>query len=95
MSCELAGNESGLLAYYKFNQGIAAGSNSTETTVFDHTSNNHDGTVNSFLLTGPVSNWIDGSANNVGGSCVSSIPEIDIIGTPKEYASYSEGLRDD
>ena len=23
------------------------------------------------------------------------LTEIDIIGTPKEYASYSEGLRDD
>ncbi|TYA89162.1 LamG-like jellyroll fold domain-containing protein, partial [Seonamhaeicola marinus] len=58
---ELLGNEAGLLAYYNFNQGNAGGNNSTETTLNDITSNNYDGTLGNFALTGTTSNWLEGS----------------------------------
>lgn len=58
MSQELTGSESGLIAYYNFNQGIAGGNNAGVTTLIDVTSNGFDGTLNGFSLTGPTSNWV-------------------------------------
>ena len=69
MNCELAGNETGLVAYYQFNQGIAGGSNPTETTLDDLTANNNDGTLTSFALTGPTSNWVEPGGVVSGTSC--------------------------
>jgi len=54
---ELQGNESGLIAYYDFNQGIAGGNNSTETTLNDG-ANSNDGTLKNFSLSGSTSNWV-------------------------------------
>ncbi|WP_075343890.1 LamG-like jellyroll fold domain-containing protein [Tenacibaculum agarivorans] len=78
--CELAGNESGLVAYYNLNQGKINTSNSTETTANDETSNNLDGTLTNFDLTGSTSNWIDTSANSISGTCSVAIPEISVQG---------------
>ncbi|MDF3077372.1 MAG: hypothetical protein K0S09_1261, partial [Sphingobacteriaceae bacterium] len=60
MSCELALPQTGLLAYYKFNQGIASDANPSVNTVWDYSGNNKNGTLNSFALTGPASNWVAG-----------------------------------
>jgi hypothetical protein len=61
-NCELLGNETGLVAYYKFNQGIAAGTNTTVTTLINSSSTpGIDGTLNNFALTGTSSNWLAGS----------------------------------
>ena len=68
MNCSLNGNESGLIAYYKFNQGSAGGNNSSETTLTDSSQNNLDCTLNNFTLNGSTSNWVN-STNGVGGSC--------------------------
>ena len=54
---ELTGSESGLMAYYDFNQGIAGGSNATETTLLDR-ANSYDGALTGFLLSGATSNWV-------------------------------------
>ncbi|CAL2107137.1 exported hypothetical protein [Tenacibaculum sp. 190524A02b] len=78
--CELAGNESGLVAYYKFNQGNVNVSNVGQTILNDVTSNNLDGTLTNFDLTGTTSNWVDTSANSISGTCTVAIPEINVQG---------------
>ena len=60
-NCELQGNESGLLAYYKFNQGIAAASNTTITSLTNAVSGGANGALQNFALTGTTSNWLAGS----------------------------------
>jgi len=59
MNNELVGAESGLLSYYKFNQGIAGGANGGTITLNDATTNHFDGTLTNFALTGTTSNWIN------------------------------------
>lgn len=54
---ELTGTESGLIAYYNFNQGISGGNNPTVTSLQDLT-NNYNGNLQNFTLNGLNSNWI-------------------------------------
>lgn len=61
MNCELFGPQTGLIAYYKFNQGIAAGNNAGITSLLDASGNNNNGTLNNFALNGATSNWVTGS----------------------------------
>jgi hypothetical protein len=56
--CQMVGNESGLVLYYPFNQGVAGGSNSAELTVIDKTTSGVNATLNQFALSGATSNWI-------------------------------------
>ena len=58
-NCELAGSESGLVTYYKFNQGFDASNNTTITTAVATTGAN--ATLTNFALTGATSNWLAGS----------------------------------
>lgn len=57
---ELTGNETGLVAYYNFNQGVANGDNSTITTLEDSSSSGNDGDLQNFTLNGDTSNWVTG-----------------------------------
>ncbi|NJB81800.1 LamG domain-containing protein [Wenyingzhuangia aestuarii] len=59
--CELVGNETGLLAYYKFNQGDAYGNNVGISSLLDATSHGYHGTFHSFNLSGSQSNFLSGS----------------------------------
>jgi hypothetical protein len=68
--CHLTGSETGLISYYDFNQGISGANNYTDTILIDRTSNAHNGILNSFTLTGAVSNWVDASANGISGTCI-------------------------
>ncbi|WP_417941720.1 LamG-like jellyroll fold domain-containing protein [Flavobacterium sp. RS13.1] len=52
--------QTGLISYYKFNQGTANGNNTSETTLIDELGAN-PGTLNNFALTGTSSNWIGNS----------------------------------
>jgi hypothetical protein len=65
-NCELLGNETGLVAYYKFNQGYDAESNSTLTTVTNATANANHGTLTGFGLAGNTSNFSAGSVVTSG-----------------------------
>lgn len=65
-NCELVGTESGLKAYYKFNQGVALANNSSETTVTDATANGYNGTLLNSALSGSSSNWLAGSPVTTG-----------------------------
>jgi len=66
MNCELQPNQTGLVAYYKFNQGFVNAPNSTETTVIDASTNGNNGTLSGFGLTGLSSNWTEFKVN---GTC--------------------------
>ncbi len=57
MATDLTLPQTGLVAYYKFNQGIVNADNSSETTLLDATSNALNGTLTNFTLTGGTSNW--------------------------------------
>ncbi|MEJ7627744.1 MAG: LamG-like jellyroll fold domain-containing protein [Ferruginibacter sp.] len=98
MNCGLTGDEFFLLAYYRFNQGIAGGSNPTETTLRDTADNcvPKDGTLFNFALNGPVSNFVAPGAP-VAGTCAGSFANILISGnsvcitTPDSTASTVDG----
>ena len=62
----LFGNEYGLVAYNRFNQGIAEGSNSGVITVTNNkTTGGYTGTLSgNFTLSGTVSNWVSGISMN-------------------------------
>ena len=60
MNKELVGDETGLVLYNQFNQGIANGNNATELTPTDLTANNVGGTLTNFALDGTTSNWVGG-----------------------------------
>ncbi|NNJ56364.1 MAG: T9SS type A sorting domain-containing protein [Bacteroidia bacterium] len=51
-----------LVAYYRFNQGTASGSNSGITSLPDKTSSSNNGTLNNFGLSGSSSNWVSGTS---------------------------------
>jgi|694.fasta_scaffold129167_2 hypothetical protein len=65
MNSELAGTETGLVAYYPFNQGIAAGNNTAINNVIDKTPNALNGVLNNFARTGTTSNFVVGKVVNV------------------------------
>ena len=58
MTAEIATTGTNLLANYHFNQGIAAGTNPTVTTLTDASGNANTGTLTNFTLTGTTSNWV-------------------------------------
>ncbi|OJX32970.1 MAG: hypothetical protein BGO86_13400 [Chryseobacterium sp. 36-9] len=69
MNCELPGLKTGLVAYYKFNQGISSANNTSVTTLLDSSGNNYHGTLNGFALNGNFSNWVGNSIINTGTTC--------------------------
>lgn len=69
MNCELQASETGLVAYYKFNQGNDSVNNSTVTSLLDSSSNANNGTLTIFTLTGATSNWRSGSTITTGNAC--------------------------
>lgn len=82
--CILTGDEPGLLAYYRFNQGVASGNNAGLTTLTDQSDRcvPNNGTLVGFTLNGATSNWTAeaGFGNGVSGTCAGSFPNINIVG---------------
>ncbi|HSD13027.1 MAG TPA: LamG-like jellyroll fold domain-containing protein [Flavobacterium sp.] len=68
MNCELQATESGLVAYYKFNQGFENVANASVTTLNDFTGL-YNGTLSNFALSGSASNWKAGSTVVTGNTC--------------------------
>ncbi|MDX2197078.1 MAG: LamG-like jellyroll fold domain-containing protein [Cytophagales bacterium] len=54
---KLIGNETGLLAYYDFDQGIAAGNNTSITQILDRSTNALHSTINNFAMSAVGSNF--------------------------------------
>jgi hypothetical protein len=69
LNCELGSGQTGLVAYYKFNQGIDNASNTTITTLTDSSGNTNTGTLNGFTLTGTTSNWTGTGGVTTGNTC--------------------------
>lgn len=65
-------NPSGLVAYFKLNEGLASGSNSNRTWAKDYSGSNHHGTLYNFTLSGSSSNWVSGPSLS-GGETYNSI----------------------
>jgi len=59
---EVLPTTTGLIAYYRLNQGIAGYDNTSITEIVDLTSNSLNGFLNNFLLTGSTSNFVEGKA---------------------------------
>jgi len=66
MNTELTGNETGLVAYYNFNEGVADADNTGKTNLTDNSTNINNGTLQNFALNGTVSNWTASGANLTG-----------------------------
>ncbi|MBI2419219.1 MAG: hypothetical protein HYV28_15225 [Ignavibacteriales bacterium] len=62
MNLYLTGNESGLAAYFRFDQGTAGGENTGIDTLYDLTANANDGTLSNVSLSGNSSNWVTSNA---------------------------------
>ena len=77
-NCNLIGNESGLVAYYNFNQGVPNGNNLSIGSLLDQTSNGNTGILTSFALNGSNSNWVSSSAN-VLGTCAPTTPILPTV----------------
>ena len=67
---ELAGNETGLVAYYNFNQGIVNTSNSSIATLTDRTSNATNGAITNMPLSGSTSNFVIGFIPEISGASI-------------------------
>jgi gliding motility-associated-like protein len=68
MSNELVGNESGLVDYFNFNQGIPNGNNTTITTLNDNTIPANNGSIVNFALNGSTSNFALGFLPQITGN---------------------------
>ncbi|MES2332510.1 MAG: LamG-like jellyroll fold domain-containing protein [Bacteroidota bacterium] len=71
MNCELPASQTGLIAYYKFNQGTINENNTGITSLADASGNNNSGVLTNFAGTGTVSNWV---AGNITGNCAAFTP---------------------
>lgn len=69
---EYCSPQAGLVAYYKLNEGIPNGTNTTSTTAIDYSGFGNNGTLNSFTLSGTSSNWVPGRNNTASPSILSS-----------------------
>ena len=57
---------SGLVAYYRLNDGLANATNTGLNTAIDDSGNGNTGTLNNFALTGTSSNWVTGPVISPG-----------------------------
>jgi len=100
MHTSLTGSESGLIAYYDFDEGIAGGSNAGVTTLNDLTSYNNDGVLGTFTLSGSNSNWVseacgiepavqDSSDNALNFNGTDYVVLDDVIGDLVGLANYT------
>ena len=87
---QISSSESGLVIYYKFNQGAANGTNTGLTTLTDSTSNNYHGTLQGFGLSGTTSNWITGITRTSTTVSIVGLGTSTLIATQAESRQYSD-----
>jgi hypothetical protein len=73
-NAELPSSQTGLVAYYKFNQGFSGINNSTVTSLTDLSGNANNGTLNNFALSGATSNWLAPGAVTSGSAAPAYTP---------------------
>lgn len=66
MRAEFCATDSHLVAYHKFNQGIAGKNNLKVDESFDLSGRRNDGDLTNFALTGTTSNWVTGYKMSIG-----------------------------
>ena len=78
-NAEFCAAQTGLLAYYKMNEGTASGTNTSLTTIADASGSN-TGTLSGFARTGSTSNWIASTTGVTGcDACGSTVtPSVSI-----------------
>ena len=91
-NCELSGTQTGLAAYYKFNQGAVNMNNSAVNTLTDASGNNNTGSLTGFALTGTTSNWVAGQVSGTCGPIVLPTPTISTSGSTAFCAGGSVTL---
>ena len=71
MNCELNNptSQTGLVAYFQFNQGADGADNTALTTLADSSATAYTATLTNFALNGTVSNWLSGSSVVTGSTC--------------------------
>jgi len=72
MNAEFCTIPSGLVAYYRFNDGTPLATNTNSTTAIDDSGNSNTGTLNNFALTGSTSNWDNGPVITPGATATST-----------------------
>ncbi len=89
---ELTGTETGLITYYNFNQGSANASNTGVTTLNDLTSNQNNGTLSNFALSGTTSNWVSVIKTTVAGIVSANQTITSLTGTGVTTVSGDKSL---
>ena len=95
MITELTGTETGLVAYYNFNQGTAGGTNTGISTLIDKTGNANNGTLNNFALAGAVSNWVGGTTaitTTIGSVTVNSAIQLNNTTSGGVWSTSNAGV---
>jgi hypothetical protein len=71
--CKLSGTETGLVAYYDFDLGLASGTNTSTNVLIDIAGADQNGALSNFTLTGNTSNWVNAETNGVSSSVCSTV----------------------
>jgi hypothetical protein len=98
------GNETGLVGYYQFDQGVAYGNNAGVTTLNDLTANANNGTLSGFALNGFTSNWVPGQTDlgdcvpvtcqvPIGLAASANVHSVNLSWTNNGAAGYSYEIR--
>ncbi len=91
MTCELAAaGQTGLVSYFKLNQGTAGILNLLTTTVTSSLTGRANATLNNFLLDGLTSNWIQGIAS---GTCSVFVPPVTSASSDKSSYLRNETIQ--
>jgi len=82
MNGELKLPQTGLLGYYRLNQGVAGANNAGITTAADSSGNSNNGTLQNFALNGATSNWV-APGGVITGNFVTPyvVPTLTVSGT--------------
>ncbi|MBK8366506.1 MAG: VCBS repeat-containing protein [Bacteroidetes bacterium] len=75
-NAELPSSQTGLVAYYNFNQGLENSNNSTIASLTDLSGNANHGTLNNFALSGTTSNWVAPGAVISGSAAPTYTPVL-------------------
>lgn len=86
-NCEFTGPVCGNVAYFKFNQGKASGTNTGLDSLVDFWPNKLHATLMNFNLSGSTSNWVSPGGVVSGTNCtVAAQPEIVVLGNNTSIA---------
>ena len=95
MNCELQSTETGLVSYYKFNQGSNGADNTSITTIADASGNANNGALTNFARTGTTSNFLSGSPITTGNTCTTltlSNSNFEIANNIKMYPNPTNNI---